>query len=95
MYQEQKTFEDLRSNKNCKLRFDFYLPYYNCCIEYQGHYHYDPTDAYYSLQGQDNDNRKRIYCKSNNIKLIEIPYWDYDKLNWNYLEELLNENRNT
>lgn len=26
-----------------------------------------------------------------NMKLIHIPYWDYDKLNENYLMELINE----
>ncbi len=28
-------------------------------------------------------------CKNNNIKLVIIPYWDYDKLNSNYIQETL------
>ena len=28
----------------------------------------------------DPDNIKRQYCQQNNIKLIEIPYWDYDNI---------------
>ena len=30
------------------------------------------------------DDMKRNYCFKNNIKLIEIPYWDYNKLCENY-----------
>lgn len=95
LFEKQKTFKNLLSAKNFSIRFDFYLPNYNCCIEFQGEQHYNETSRFYSEVGQDNDNRKRAYCKNNNIKLIEIPYWDYNKLNWNYLEELLNENRDT
>jgi hypothetical protein len=29
---------------------------------------------------------KRDYCKKNNIKLIEIPYWDFDNI-----EEILDK----
>ena len=87
----QKTYPDLKSDKNYFLRFDFYLPEYNCIIEYQGQQHYLTDDKF-------NESNKRYkikkqYCQNNNIKLIEIPYYDYNKLNWNYLEELLNENR--
>jgi hypothetical protein len=32
------------------------------------------------------DQIKREYCKNNNIKLLEIPYWDFDKI-----EEILNK----
>lgn len=31
------------------------------------------------------DDKKRKYCNKNNIKLIEIPYWDFDKLDKDYL----------
>lgn len=36
IYKTQYTFKDCLSNKNKPLRFDFYLPDYNCCIEYDG-----------------------------------------------------------
>ena len=86
---QQKTYDDLKSNKGYKLRFDFYLPDYNCCIEYQGRQHYLNTDHYYSQHQLDNDDLKRKYCKKNNIKLIEIPYTDYNSLTWNYIKEKL------
>jgi hypothetical protein len=32
---------------------------------------------------------KKEYCQKHNINLIEIPYTDYDKLNWEYLKNKL------
>ena len=61
-----------------KLRFDFFLPEYNTLIEYQGEQHYRSVPLFGGDEGykrrQENDRIKRDYCKSNNIKLIEIPY---------------------
>ena len=88
-FETQKTFPNLLSNKNWKMRFDFYLPELNICIEYQGIQHYDPTNKFYSKEGQERDDVKRNYCKNNNIKLIEISYLDYDKITWEYLKEKL------
>ena len=71
------------------MRFDIYCPDYNLAIEYQGKQHYEPVDfagkgdewAKYQFKvGQQRDNIKRQYCQQNNIKLIEIPYWDYDNI---------------
>ena len=85
MYESQKVF------KNCcninTLPFDFYLPDYNVVIEYQGEQHYKPIDYFggeknFKMQ-QKRDNIKREYCKNNNIRLLEIPYYDSveEKLN--------------
>ena len=64
---------------NSKLRFDFYLPYDNLCIEYDGIQHYKPIDFF---GGDDEfqktkmrDEIKNIFCKVNGIKLIRIPYY--------------------
>ena len=35
------------------------------------------------------DNIKTQYCKDNNIKLIRIPYWDFDNI-----EEILKKELN-
>lgn len=63
-----------------KLSFDFYIPEYNTVIEYQGLQHYEHVESFQSLkvfeEGQIRDNIKRKYCKENNIKLIEVPYWE-------------------
>ena len=35
------------------------------------------------------DTLKKEYCDKNNIKLIEIPYCDYENLNETYLMEAI------
>lgn len=73
-------------NKN-PLPFDFYLPDYDICIEVDGKQHYEPTrfggvseekalDNFKELKNR--DNIKTQYCKDNNIKLIRIPYWEFN-----------------
>lgn len=37
------------------------------------------------------DNLKNDYCANKNIKLIRIPYTDYNKLNEEYIKGLLDE----
>ena len=38
-FEQEKTFPNLMGNKSA-LRFDFYLPKENICIEYQGEFHF-------------------------------------------------------
>ena len=73
-YNEQFIFSDCR-NIN-PLPFDFYLPDFNVCIEFDGHQHKakDKKDSfYYNPQIIINDNIKNEYCKKNGIVLIRIP----------------------
>ena len=92
-YKCQFSFEDCLSDKNSKLFFDFAVfeqDKIQFLIEYQGIQHYQESvfSKYEPLEErQKRDNIKREYCKKNNIQLIEIPYWDYEKLNYNYLKE--------
>jgi len=68
--------------KDCKnilqLPFDFYLPEYNICIEYNGMQHYKPIEHFGGRLGFKkriiNDNIKKGYCEKNNILLITINY---------------------
>lgn len=87
----EKTFEDLKSKTGTLLRFDFYLPEHNLCIEYQGeqHYHRNFSGEEGLIKQQYNDELKRQYCKDNLIKLVEIPYWDFDKINEEYLLKII------
>lgn len=59
-------------------RFDFLLEKNNniIAIEYQGKQHYEESNFFKaSLEEiQKNDERKRQYCRENNIILYEIPY---------------------
>lgn len=69
--------------KKCKnkqvLPFDFYLPNYNTCIEYDGVQHFKPIKAFGGQKGFDlikqNDLIKTNFCHENNIGLIRIPYF--------------------
>ncbi|MFG6377338.1 MAG: hypothetical protein K1W19_03310 [Lachnospiraceae bacterium] len=76
LYETQKRFEDCKNKR--KLPFDFYLPQYNTCIEYQGSQHYRPVEYWGGQEKfivyQKNDSIKRQYCKDNNINLICLPY---------------------
>ena len=63
-----------------ELRFDFYLPKLNICIEYDGEQHFRPVEFYggeekFKIQ-KSRDLIKSNYCNLNNIKLIRISYKD-------------------
>lgn len=85
-YEREKYFKGCK-NKG-KLFFDFYLPAYNLCIEFQGQQHYEPhffmallkkpkEEAIEVLKAQQHrDQIKRDYCKKNGIRLLEITYKD-------------------
>jgi hypothetical protein len=87
----QKTFKNCVSKKNRKLRFDFYIPLENVCIEYDGPYHFDKN--FWLNKNNPNfkehDEIKNKFCKDNNINLLRIPYWEEDNINnilFNYLK---------
>lgn len=91
-YIPQKEFDGLVGLGNGNLSYDFYLPNYNLLIEYQGEYHdgtaRNQTEEEFIIQ-KEHDRRKREYAKENNIKLLEIWYWDFDNIE-SILEEYLN-----
>ncbi len=91
-YIKEKCFDDLRSPKNGKLRFDFYLPDFNCCIEFDGIYHFPPTEKMLSskscrhsfdmyMETKFRDIIKNNYCNYKSIKLIRIPYFKFKTIN--------------
>lgn len=83
-FESQKRFEDCKDEK--PLPFDFYLPDFNLCVEYQGEQHYKPRFFVNRKGIMDgirtfeklcrHDEMKRKYCKKNNIRLLEITYRD-------------------
>lgn len=79
----QKEFDELIGINGGKLSFDFYIPTFNCLIEYQGEFH-DGAAKHQTkrklLKQQEHDRRKRQYAKEHNIKLLEIWYWDFDNI---------------
>lgn len=75
-YVPQKIFPDCKFKKY--LKFDFYLPDYNVCIEYDGEQH----DSIYRFEKDTErlkirkfrDQIKNIYCEEKRIKLIRISH---------------------
>lgn len=60
------------------LKFDFYIPNLNLCIEYNGLQHYKPVEFFggekYFIEIKRRDDIKKKYCKDNNIRLLIIKY---------------------
>ena len=88
----QKKFTDLVGLGGRCLSYDFYLPEFNLLIEYQGQFH-DGTASFQTEEGfliqKEHDKRKTAYAESNNIRLLEIWYQDYDNIE-KILENILN-----
>ena len=76
LYIPQKRFIDCRDIK--PLPFDFYLPTYNICIEYQGEQHFKPINYFGGVDKfktqQKRDKIKHDYCKDKGVCLILIKY---------------------
>lgn len=82
----EKRFEKCKDKR--PLPFDFYLPEYNTCIEFDGQGHFEPKFGYDSfLKTLLHDGMKNNYCLWNNIRLIRIPYWEGHNI-----EEIISEN---
>lgn len=88
-YTVQKTYSDLYFKiPRCKLRFDFFLPDYNLCIEFDGQQHFEPCFPRNNKELaqvkfdelQQRDQLKTQYCENNKIELLRIPYWDFKNI---------------
>lgn len=93
-YIYQKKFDDFINENKRQYLFDFYLPDYNCCIEYDGEQHFSYNGCGWNNEENfkktiKRDKIKTKYCEEKNIKLIRIPYTDYSKITKNYLTELI------
>lgn len=86
-YIPQKKFNDLIGIGGGLLSYDFYIPFYNTLIEYQGEFHDNTariqTEDSYKVQVE-HDKRKFDYAINNGYNLL--PIWYYDDI-----EEKLNE----
>ena len=91
-FEVEKNFESLKGDQK-PLRFDFYLPNENICIEYQGIQHFEPRERFggeeqFQIQKK-YDALKKDFCQTNNISLIEISYKDKKKINTSFIKSLL------
>ena len=85
-FQTEYTFSDLKDKQ--LLRFDFAIFDNNNLliklIEFQGEQHYN-NNTWFNTDPKSHDQMKRDYCKQHNISLLEIPYWDLNKIDIDYL----------
>ena len=94
-FETQKSFETCRFEDTKALaKFDFYLPEYNCLIEYDGEQHFLSRQSGWSNDIQlaytkSHDNFKNQWCYQNNIRLIRIPYTDFNQIDKNYIQNLI------
>lgn len=94
-YVVQKTYDDLIHVR--KLRFDFYIPDYNLCIEVDGIQHEIPVKFSKYIDEHESfktikflDNLKNEYCKKNSIDLLRISHEDINRSE-NYIKILSNK----
>ena len=90
---EEYEFADLMSTSGRHLRFDFAVfdkdRKLSFLIEFQGKQHYQPVEYFGGKRGMQkqryNDSMKRRYCMTHNINLVVIPYWEEDKITYDYI----------
>ena len=98
LFVQQYTFDDLVSENNKKLRFDFGIIKNNrlsYLIEYDGEQHFEKNIQITGWNTRENfekiqkrDLLKNKYCLDNNIPLIRIPYTHKENI---VIEDLLLE----
>lgn len=68
-------------DKSPRRKFDFFLPEYNACIEYDGEHHYKSIKFYggdeYLEEVIESDKIKDEMCEELGIPLLRIPYWEF------------------
>lgn len=100
-FEFEKKFDDCKNITH--LRFDFYVPELNCCIEYDGIHHFLPQ-VYWDgarmpiskkqaeknfIEQKQRDRIKNDFCESNGITLIRLSFKNYKMVQYK-LEEMKN-----
>lgn len=96
-FEEEYEFDDLISSSGRHLRFDFAIfddeGNLECLLEFQGRQHYQSVKKFGGKRGASqqkyNDNLKRQYCIKHNYKLVSIPYFDEDRISYDYLMQMI------
>lgn len=92
-FKQEYCFDNLYLNQGWPLRFDFAI-FENgkviTLIECQGEQHYNKSKFFTDDSLLIRDNLKKEFCLENKIPLIEIPYYDYDKIDTEYLRRVMN-----
>ena len=95
-FEPQKEFYGLLGVGNGNLSYDFYISIYNLLIEFQGRQHEKYIKGFHKTKKDferqvEHDKRKKEYALTNNINLLEIWYYDIDRVEEildNYLKEV-------
>lgn len=92
-YEEEKKFDSCLGITGIQLPFDFYVPFFNLLIEFDGEQHFIPKWSIEEFERtQRNDKIKNSFAKENNIKLIRIPFNKIKEIE-SILEETFNDYR--
>ena len=92
-FEDQKRFDSFKMKK-----FDFYLPDYNMCIEYDGAQHFFEKHQLTSDKKlakklfedvQIRDKEKTLFCLKNGIRLLRIPYFKFKEIKKILTNEIL------
>ncbi len=93
-YIREYKFKDCCSKR--PLPFDFYLPDHNTCIEYDGEQHFSSRSFRNNRdenrgfkQVQLHDSIKTEFCNDMNIRLIRIPYTEFNDIRQILKKELI------
>lgn len=92
-FSEEYELPGLVGYYNVPLRFDFAVFKSNgeldFLIEFQGRQHYVPVAKFGGRRAlnrqKENDVKKRRYCLRHDLNLVIIPYYDEDKLSYEYI----------
>lgn len=76
LFKPQKTFKTCINPKTGhNFRYDFYLPFMNLLLEYDGNFHYYKVHKYHDLKKQKlHDRYKNMWAHKNGYNLIRISY---------------------
>lgn len=94
-FKEEYEFEGLNASSGRPLRFDFMVfdddgnP--DFAIEVNGEQHYEPVAVFGGKKGlrkqRYNDKQKAMFCTQRRIPLVNIPHWELDMCNLDYIME--------
>jgi hypothetical protein len=84
-YTNQKTFDGCYNPQtNFLLKFDFFIPHLNLCIEYDGELHFKPIKFFGGKKSFEKakflDQIKNKFCEKNKINLLRISYMQFNDI---------------
>ena len=107
LFGETEILNFLRKYKICFIEkykidniiFDFYLPIFRVCIEFDGRQHFEPIDKFGGIDTYNriklNDKLKNDYCEEHYIELIRIKYDTINNIYRILWDNLSNKIKNT